>query len=152
MKISVHVLRTFIILVSDRCLVYMISLRVLKRIFILFYQWGDCKCRKRTQTTLCKVEFIDSRNLPSVGRFLALLDLEAIHLPERCLLVLLFSSSSLFSVTLSIWRQRCRLSYMTLNKYLPKRETCLLSALVSVLEKLLGPSGVLCPLCTQGAG
>lgn len=38
------------------------------------------------------MEFIDSRDLPSVGRFLALLDLEAIHLPERRILVLLFST------------------------------------------------------------
>lgn len=109
-----------IILVSDTCLIYMTSWRVFKRTF--FSLSGDCKCRKLTN------DFVQSGIywlmwLASIGRFLALFDLQVIHLSEHCLLVLLFSTWSLFSVTLSIWRQRCRLSYMTCNKYLPKRET-----------------------------
>lgn len=44
---SFHLLRMF----YNLSLVYMISLRVSQRIFLL-YQWADCKCRKVSQMTV----------------------------------------------------------------------------------------------------
>lgn len=149
MKIASMCWEHCITLVSDTCLVYMISWRVFKRIFLLFYQWW-LQVQKANSNDFVQSGIYWLTWLASIGRFLALFDLQVIHLSEHCLLVLFFSTWSLFSVTLSIWRQRCRLSYMTCNKYLPKRATLFLLALVSVLEKLLGPCWVTWPPCTQG--
>lgn len=108
----------------------------------LLSQWGDCKCRKLTQTM--QMEFFDSCDLEvSNGFQLFLTQRPSIYL--NTVFWFCFSTVGLYSQSVLHLKAQIQASQLVVfHSCLPKRETLFLSALLLILEKLLGLRWVTC--------